>query len=371
MHMPKRKRRDQDGVYERPDSPFWWASYIDGSGRATRRSTGIPREGENSRTRAAVLRSQWILEAASEGDLNHLRPPREHTFDELMLLYLAGPSREKRSGERDQFSAKQLFPFFTDRVLEKLKGSDVRSYIEWRRAGNVSNGTINREIGLLSAALNWARRELEWEISNPVEGRKLKVPVGRSRWLNRMEADKLIAAAKGCRAAPHLVDFIRLGLHTGMRTGEMLGLTWSRVDFAALLVYFDASDQKNGQVGSVPINQEAREALAARARFRDAHCPESPWVFCDGKGKRIASIKKSFATAVSRAELEDVHPHDLRRTCGSWLVQSGVSIQAVSSLLRHSDIRITDKIYAHLSPEAIRSAVEKLNVRPVSRSVSR
>ena len=69
-----------------------------------------------------------------------------------------------------------------------------------------------------------------------------------------------------------------------------------------------------------------------------------------------------------RAGLEDTHPHDLRRTFGSWLVQAGVSIQAVSALLRHSDIRITDRVYAHLSPESLREAVAVLNAgEPVSR----
>jgi integrase len=78
-------------------------------------------------------------------------------------------------------------------------------------------------------------------------------------------------------------------------------------------------------------------------------------------------VKKSFAKAVRQAGLEDVHPHDLQRTLGSWLVQAGVSIQAVSALLRHSDIRITDRIYAHLSPESLREAVDVLNAgEPVS-----
>ena len=110
-----------------------------------------------------------------------------------------------------------------------------------------------------------------------------------------------------------------------------------------------------------------RDVLIARARFRATYCPASPWVFCNHQGLRIGSVKKSFASAVRQAGLEDVHPHDLRRTFGSWLVQAGVSIQAVSALL-HSDIRITDRIYAHLSPESLREAVDVLNTgEPVSR----
>ncbi len=65
-----------------------------------------------------------------------------------------------------------------------------------------------------------------------------------------------------------------------------------------------------------------------------------------------------------------VHPHDLMRTCGSWLVQAGVPIQAVSALLRHSDIRITDQVYAHLAPETVRTAIEVLDGNPKGASVS-
>ena len=86
-------------------------------------------------------------------------------------------------------------------------------------------------------------------------------------------------------------------------------------------------------------------------------------------------MKKSFREAVVKIGLEDVHPHDLRRTCGSLLAQAGVPIHAVSALLRHSDIRVTDRVYAHLSPTEVRAAVEVLNGNrngvTVSRSVSR
>lgn len=49
----------------------------------------------------------------------------------------------------------------------------------------------------------------------------------------------------------------------------------------------------------------------------------------------------------------------LEYTCAAWLVQAGVSIREVAELLRHSDIRITMR-YAHLAPEQVRTAVERL-----------
>ena len=89
-------------------------------------------------------------------------------------------------------------------------------------------------------------------------------------------------------------------------------------------------------------------------------------MFFNKKGERIASIKHSFSSVVSKCGLKDVHPHDLRRTFGSWLVQQGVPIHSVSALLRHSDIQVTVNVYAHLAPENLKDAAGVLD--EVSRS---
>ncbi|WP_322789111.1 tyrosine-type recombinase/integrase [Thiohalocapsa halophila] len=76
---------------------------------------------------------------------------------------------------------------------------------------------------------------------------------------------------------------------------------------------------------------------------------------------RIESIKKGFAACVADAGLTDLHPHDLRRTFGSWLVQSGVGIERVSELLRHGSVAITASVYAHLRPDDLASAAAILD----------
>lgn len=92
------------------------------------------------------------------------------------------------------------------------------------------NATINREVSLLSAAINYAINELEWDINNPAQGRKLKIPEARIRWISRVEASALIQAAGTIPRADHLPDFLRLALHSGCRKNELLQLDWQRVD---------------------------------------------------------------------------------------------------------------------------------------------
>jgi hypothetical protein len=88
-----------------------------------------------------------------------------------MLSYLEGPGADKRSRERDRSSAKRLYPVFTGRELHTLTAVDIRGYIAGRRRDGAEPGTINRELGLLSAAINYARIEWDWDIPNPAQGR--------------------------------------------------------------------------------------------------------------------------------------------------------------------------------------------------------
>lgn len=361
--MSRRKTRPKDGIYQRPDSPTWWACYPNEQGGSTRRSTGVPIADDPQGIQAQAIRAAWRTERHTEhtGD--------GATFDDLMMLYLDQVTPTKRDARRDRFSAKALFPTFTGKRLFEIGASEVRGYIASRKAQGIAPSTLNKELALMSAATNWAKRELEWDISNPWQTRRQTEPAGRNRWLTQDEAARLLAAAETRKERyPWLHDFIRLGLNSGLRPGEMLWLEWARVDLRGACITFEAArigaaktGQKNGKPGRVPLNQDARDVMISRARFRAEHCPASPWVFCRKDGKRIESIKKGFAGCVMDAGLADVHPHDLRRTFGSWLVQSGIGIERVSALLRHGDVAITARVYAHLRPGDLADAVAILD----------
>lgn len=346
-------RKDRDGLYQQPGSSNWYGSYTDADGCRRRRSTGT-----DSQTEARAILSRWRTEAHQQRTWG-TEPTR--TLHDLVIAYVDAHTT-KRTLERDSYSVRHIYRLLgAGRALSRLTAADLHGYCMTRRHEGATAGTINREIGLLSSAVNWARRRLGWRIDNPAEAQRLAEPPGRSRWLTTEEAARLIAAAHREPKAAHLVDFILLGLHTGMRTGEMLGLEWRRVDLKQGRILLEAANQKNGRAGSVPLNRTAREAILSRARFRATHCPASPWVFCTREGERIASIKKGFAAAVRRAGIPPCTPHDLRRTCASWLVQARTPIQEVARLLRHADIQTTLDVYAHLMPDQLRGTVEILD----------
>ncbi len=344
-------------LFKRAGSTSFYADYRNSIGERVKRSTGT-----TDRKEAKAIEAKWILEAREE-KLWGKQPSR--SFDELLLRYFKAVEGEKRSVERDAYSARPLRDFFSGRDLQTLKRADVRSYIDNRKKQGVKGATINREIGLLSSAINYARREWDWEIQNPAERMRLREGEGRKRFATVAEAMALIKAAEQHKRAPYLADLIRMALNTGCRRGELLGLEWSRVNMKANTLQLGGENTKNGKPRIVPLNQEAQAALANRSKYRAAHCPETPWVFCTKGGERVYSVKSSWMEVVREAGLEDFHFHDLRHTCGSWLVQAGVPLFDVKEVLGHSTIRMTER-YAHFAPENVRAAVDKLPGVPKS-----
>lgn len=349
--MPKRNT-DKDGLYRRPDSDNWWASYIGSDGRRVRRSTGTANKPE-----AAALLGKWKAEAHSEA---HWDQAPSRTFEELMTRYLTETTGVRRSESQVKLNIKRLRQSFASADMHALGREHIRGYIAKRKEEGVSNATINRELQTLGGAINYANTYWQWALPNPVKGSLLMEPDGRLRWITPAEADRLLNAATQEKKAPHLAPLITLALHTGMRRGEMLGLEWNRVDLQAGLIYLESHHTKAKKRRSVALNRTAREAILTQARFRATHCPAAPWVFCTKEGARIASVKRSFATACRVAGIDDFRFHDLRHTCAAWLVQAGVPMAEVRDVLGHCTLAMTER-YAHLAPENLRAAVAQLD----------
>lgn len=281
------------------------------------------------------------------------------TFNQIIEIYLM--SKDHVSKDRDFYSLRHLQPFFNERDISTIKRIDIRSYIANRQKLGVKNSTINRELRFLSAAINFASLELEIAIRNPVKGMMLKVEQNRIRWITQDEAKKLILAAEQYQRIPHLSAFIKLALNTGCRKSELLELEWSRVDIQNKLLTFESQHNKSGKLKTVPLNQSAINALLTLKAWTDRHYPTSSYVFTSQKGKRIVCFKRGFTAACKLSGITNFRIHDMRHTCASWLVMSGVPLTVIRDLLGHSSVTVTE-IYAHLSPKEVQNAVNSLPV---------
>ena len=359
--MPKQRKR-KEGVKQRKDSPFWWASFTGASGRRVQRSTGTTNKRE-----AIKLRNKWMSEAWNQ-QARGIEP--DHFFEQLVVLYLEGTKDVKRSNDTDRKRFKALAGFFREgRLMNKLVGADVLAYIEYRRTGGVSNKTINKELSALSSSIKWANQRLDWDLPNPVIGKRLPETNGEARCLTVDEFELLLLSAK-CSRSPHtrryLPEFCILGFTTMMRPGEILGLEWSRVDFDKRLIRLEVGDTKGKQRRMVPLNNDAFSALLRLRNVCNEHFPETPWVFTHTKPRyfgeaRIQDVRKVFQTAVKRAGIG---------LCDAALSASYVNhrrasmhrmvdVEVISIVAGHRNLKTTMG-YVHTADDRLHQAVANL-----------
>jgi integrase len=279
------------------------------------------------------------------------------TFDELIAEYFKFHSH-KKTIDRDECALQRLKPFFSGKRIVEIKKIDVLTYRLNRKA---AVATINKEVGLLNIAINWYNDAHETNLPNPAKGTRKPENNERSRWLTEQEYEQLLfSAGQEPKVKHYLPAFVEIAVHTGMRKGEIMGLTWTELDLNQKVIYLSPRRTKNSKKRTIPLNQHAQSALLQLLEWQRQNDINSHYVFAKKTGERIGDLDKSFNTAVRRAQLKDVHIHDLRRTCASWLVQRSVPITEVAALLGHSDIEMTYKRYAHLNLNDMDRVVKKL-----------
>ena len=224
--------------------------------------------------------------------------------------------------------------------------SDVtRDLIEESLPADVKPATRNRYRALIRAILRAAEREWDWLDKAP-SLRVEQEPRRRVAFLTREQADLLVTALpETYRTA------VRFALLTGLRKSNAMGLMWENVDLARGMVIVHADEAKAGERILVPLNSQARqmlEALSGERIGRVFNCPEriSPSVW-----KR----------ATETAGVPWLRFHDLRHTWASWHAQAGTPMSVLQELGGWHSPQMVQR-YAHLSPEHLAAAAEKVTL---------
>jgi integrase len=229
-------------------------------------------------------------------------------------------------------------------------------FVAWRRTTHplgksMSNGTINRGLDVLRAALHdaWRRGQL----TNFPHIRLLPKPPPRDKFLTQDEVQRLLAAC----TQPHLHRFVLLAIHTLQRPSaildlrvEQIDLKWNRIDFLP-----PGTLQSNKRRAIVPITATLRPMLEAAIAES-----ESGYVI-EYRGQKLLKIKKAFNSAARRAGLPHATSGILRHTGATLLAASGVPIREISGMLGHTTSRITEEVYAKRRPEFLREASSALD----------
>ena len=139
----------------------------------------------------------------------------------------------------------------------------------------------------------------------------------------------------------YLACIVTLALNTGMRRGEILGLTWERVNldadygFNAKITLYRT---KNGKPRSVALNQAAYATLAALEPDLERR---KALVFTRQNGQPWGDVDTAFRSVLKKAGIGNFRFHDLRHTAASHLTMRGRSLKEVQEFMGHRDSRMT------------------------------
>src|SRR6266545_715344 len=148
-------------------------------------------------------------------------------------------------------------------------------------------------------------------------------------------------------------------MRSGMRKGEILNLTWDRVDLKAGVIRLQPEDTKTREGRTIPLTKELSEMLRNATIYLDESGQRVPWVFTYA-GKRILSVRRAFEVACRKAGIDNVVFHDLRHTFVTNMRRAGVDYFRIMAITGHRTMEVF-KRYHTIDQDDLRQAVSQLD----------
>ncbi len=248
--------------------------------------------------------------------------------------------------------AGELAPGDVDRLA-------VRSFVAALVRSGLARTTQGRALSAVKGLLRYAVREGVLAAS-PARGvRTPKAPTTLPRHLRPGEIESLLEAAGDPASGPAseallLRDraILELLYATGLRVGELVSLDWPDLDLSARVLRVLG---KGGKERMTPFGRQAETALRAwLGRWREVRAeaeaadPDDEPVFLNHRGTRLTdrSVRRLVDRAVQAAALaHGVHPHTLRHTFATHLLEAGADLRAIQELLGHASLSTTQRYH--------------------------
>jgi integrase/recombinase XerC len=247
----------------------------------------------------------------------------------------------------------------------------VRSYLAAMTREKLEKSSQGRALSAIRSLFRFACREGTLA-ANPAQAvRTPKLPQTLPRHLRPGEIETLLEAPDPAEPLGRRDRAILELLYaTGLRVSELVGLDWQAVDLPGRVLRVIG---KGGKERMVPFGRPAGAALrdwlevweAVRAAGGEIGAPESEPVFLNCFGGRLTdrSVRRVVDRYVAAAAIAaGVHPHTLRHTFATHLLENGADLRAIQELLGHSSISTTQK-YTHLEVERLLSVYRDAHPR--------
>ena len=306
---------------------------------------------------------QSIESAIRENRHFKVSEAKRHTLSELIDRYCVNVLPNKKSAKTQFQQLNWWKTKIGSRALSDITPSLIAEYRDELgreitiRGKPPSPATVVRYMAALSHAFTIAVKEWGWMEDSPMRKvTKPREPRGRVRFLSDEERVRLLESCKES-SSPYLYPVVVLALSTGMRSGEIMGLTWDNVDLnrgRAIL-----HETKNGERRAVALKGHALELLKELGKVRRI---DSNLLFPakETKTTKPIDLRKPWEAAVQKTELHDFRFHDLRHSAASYLAMNGASLAEIAEVLGHKTLQMV-KRYAHLSEGHTARVVESMN----------
>lgn len=254
----------------------------------------------------------------------------------------------------------------------------VRSFLAWLSRREVGRRSQARTLSAVRSLFRFACREGTLEKNPATAVRTPKQPQTLPRHLRPGEIETLLEAVAGDEPLVRRDRAILEVLYAaGLRVGELVSLDWNNVDLKGRVLRVLG---KGGKERMVPFGRYAAEALRAwlgtweelrsSAGAATAEGTEEP-VFLNYRGSRLSarSVRRLVDQRVEQAAIAGgIHPHTLRHTFATHLLEGGADLRSIQELLGHASLSTTQN-YTHLEVERLQSVYR--NAHPRARNSER
>jgi integrase/recombinase XerC len=249
-------------------------------------------------------------------------------------------------------------------TIERLDEQAVRQYLASRHRRGASGKTLQRELSSLRSLYRWLLRE-GLAVANPAVG--VRAPKSPRRLPATLDADQL------CSLLDHPEEddilairdraMVELFYSSGLRLAELVAVNLGDIDMAEGELGVLGKGSKTRRV---PVGVKAREAVQRWMRVRaNLAGADEPALFVSSRGTRIhpRTVEVRLAQwARSQGATRDLHPHLLRHSFATHLLESSGDLRAVQELLGHADIGTT-QIYTHLDFQHLAQVYDQAHPR--------
>lgn len=336
-------------IYKRGNT-YWIKYYRNGTTYRESSNTNDPQsQGGTSKAYAHRLlrkREGEIVTGTFLG-LNVERTTLEELAQDFLSDYQVNKKKSLSHAER---YVKYLNAFFPGAKALDITSDRIEEYIKKRQSKGIENATINLELSALKRMFSLGAGKTPPKVIHSPRIPHLKENNVRTGFLEHGEYVKLKEALPD-----YLKTVLVMGYHSGMRIGEILPLTWDKVNLIDGKITLSAGTTKNDDARIIYLAGELYTTIYSQKELKDKKYPDCPFVFFR-EGKRIKDFRSAWATALKKCGYK---PSFKCRDCGAVteLTESMKRENLTCKVCNGKNLKKHDKLVHDLRRTAVRNMV--------------